>query len=194
MSYTLSSRGSAQLLDPHPGPPTSAAFPVTVFLPWRRVLPGHGARRQRNWKLRLAPTSGDAMLMLQKDYLPNVQPGSSSPTTVAGGRALQKAANENYLLLPQSGQAAIPAGTYYVAVASEGQNPYSNVYGSNSCNYTLTSFGMLTYTNLGNVNAVRSCAPTTPGPARSTSSSLPSPTPRVRCGWIAKAAIRSAAE
>ncbi|MEI2726893.1 MAG: hypothetical protein V9H26_26330 [Verrucomicrobiota bacterium] len=156
MTYTIASRGigtnfSIPILDlPHLGSVTSNGLPVSEAAYYRVTVPPG----QRNWKLRLAPTSGEAMLMLQKDYLPNVAAGGSSPTTVNGGRALQKAGNEQYLLLPPAGQALIPSGTYYLAVASEGVNPHSSYYGSNSCNFTLTSYGPLAYTNLGNVNPV----------------------------------------
>ncbi|MGC3957429.1 MAG: hypothetical protein QM813_05550 [Verrucomicrobiota bacterium] len=156
MSYTLASRGigtnfSIPILDlPFTGSVSSNGLPVREAAYYKVTVPPN----QRNWKLRLAPTSGEAMLMLQKDYLPNVAAGGSSPTTVNGGRAMQKAGNEQYLLLPNAGQAVIPGGTYYVAVASEGMNPHSPYYGSNSCNFTLTSYGALTYTNVGNVNPV----------------------------------------
>lgn len=154
MSYTLFSRGigtnfSIPIYDlPYVGSASSNGLPVSEAAYYRVTVP----TGQRNWKLRLAPTSGEAMLMLQKDYLPNVLAGGSSPATVNGGRALQKAGNEQYLLMPLPGQTTIPGGTYYVAVASEGVNPRSGFYGSNSCNFTVTSYGALVYTNLGNVN------------------------------------------
>jgi len=154
MSYTLFSRGigtnlSIPIYDlPFIGSASSNGLPVSEAAYYRVTVPSG----LRNWKLRLAPTSGDALLMLQKDYLPNVMAGGSSPTTVSGGRSLQKAGNEQYLLMPLAGQATIPGGTYYVAVASEGLNPHSSYYGSNSCDFTVTSYGALIYTNLGNVN------------------------------------------
>jgi hypothetical protein len=156
MSYTIASRGigtnfSIPILDlPYAGSVSSNGLPVREAAYYKVTVPPN----QRNWKLRLAPTSGEAMLMLQKDYLPNVVAGGSSPTTVSGGRALQKSGNEQYLLLPPAGQSVIPGGTYYVAVASEGMNPRSGYYGSNSCNFTLTSYGAISYTNVGNVNPV----------------------------------------
>ncbi len=154
MTYTLVSRGigtnfSIPILDlPYVGSVSSNGLPVAEAAYYRVTVPPG----QRNWKLRLTPTGGEAMLMLQKDFLPNVAASDSSPATVAGGRELQKAGNEQYLLFPPAGQATIPGGTYYLASASEGMNPHSGYYGSNSCSYTLTSYGALVYTNLGNVN------------------------------------------
>ena len=154
MTYTIASRGIGTNLSipvfelPFVGSASSNGLRASEAAYYRVTVPAD----QRNWKLRLAPTVGEAMLILQKDYLPNVAAGGSSPTTVSGGRALKKSGNEQYLLLPTAGQSTIPAGTYYIAVVSEGQNPLSYRYGSNTCNFVITSFGALAYTNLGNVN------------------------------------------
>jgi large repetitive protein len=102
-----------------------------------------------NWKLRLANTSGECLIALQKDALPSVAAGGTTPTLLYGGRKLQKAGNEQYLLLPNPGQTNIVAGTYYLLVASEGVNPSPPTIGSNSCSYVLTSYGVQTVTNLG---------------------------------------------
>ena len=42
--------------------------------------------------------------LLQKDYLPNVVAGGATPTSVNGGRELQKVGDEQYLLFPLAGQ------------------------------------------------------------------------------------------
>ncbi|MFZ0826717.1 MAG: PKD domain-containing protein, partial [Verrucomicrobiia bacterium] len=56
-----------------------------------------------SWQVRLAPTAGDALLLVQKDYLPNVVSGGSavygSPAP-DGGIKLYKAGNQHYTLLP----------------------------------------------------------------------------------------------
>ena len=109
---------------------------------------------QPNWKLHLENTLGESMFALQKDYLPNISASTGYPFDVAGGRELQKAGNENYLLLPKPGQTNLPGGTYYLAVISEGMNPSGNRIGSNACGFTFTSYGPLLYTNLGTVGAV----------------------------------------
>jgi len=105
-----------------------------------------------SWRLRLGTNSGEALLMLQKDALPNVGAGGYPPTYLYGGRKLQKAGNEQYLLMPSSGQSNLAAGTYYLAVASEGMNPVYPYLGTNSSSYTLTSYGMLSVSNIGTVD------------------------------------------
>ena len=160
MSYTLVSRGigtnlSIPILDlPFTGSVGSNGLPAREAAYYKVTVPSG----LKNWKLRLTPTSGEAMLMLQKDYLPNIAVGGTSPTQVAGGRKLQKAGNEQFLQLPQAGQSLIPGGTYYVAVASEGLNPYSSYIGSNSCNFTLTSYGSLVYSNLGTISTTEAAS------------------------------------
>src|SRR5208283_518056 len=57
--------------------------------------------------------------------------------------------NQQYLQLPQNGQSNIVAGTYYLAVISQGQNPANSVIGSNFCSFAVTSFGNAVVTNLG---------------------------------------------
>jgi hypothetical protein len=104
-----------------------------------------------NWKLRLTTVSGESMLAIQKDYLPNVSAGGSAPNLLTGGRKLQKAGNEQYLMLPPNGQSTIVSGTYYLLVASEGINPNPPTIGSNSSSFSLTSYGVQPVTNLGPV-------------------------------------------
>jgi hypothetical protein len=104
------------------------------------------------WRLRLATNSGDALFMLQKDALPNVGAGSHVPTSLGGGRKMQKPGNEQYLLMPFSGQSNIVAGTYYLAVASEGVNPSYPTIGSNSSSFSLTTYGSLSVSNIGTVD------------------------------------------
>jgi hypothetical protein len=104
------------------------------------------------WRLRLATNSGDTLFMLQKDALPNVGAGNQVPTSIGGGRKMQKPGNEQYLLMPPNGQSNVVAGTYYLAVASEGQNPSYPYLGTNSSSFTLTSYGYLSLSNIGTVD------------------------------------------
>ena len=104
-----------------------------------------------SWRLELSNNVGESLLMLQKDALPNVAAGGQAPYTLYGGRAMQKAGNEQYLMMPVSGQSNIVAGTYYIGVASEGMNPHSPYLGTNSSSFTLTSYGVEPVTNLGPV-------------------------------------------
>ena len=102
-----------------------------------------------SWKVRLANLSGETDLSVQESALPNVDAGGSAPTYLYGGRKMQKAGNEQYVLLPASGQSNIVAGTYYLTVASEGMNPSAPYLGTNSSAYVLTSFGVESVSNLG---------------------------------------------
>jgi hypothetical protein len=49
-------------------------------------------------------------------------------------------------------QSNIVAGTYYLAVASEGMNPNPPYLGTNSSSFSLTSYGVLNVTNIGTVD------------------------------------------
>jgi hypothetical protein len=124
-----------------------------------------------SWRVNVTTTSGDALLLVQKDYLPNSQaapyPGNpeysegSAAYPVytydavylpSGGIKMQKVGNEHYLILPQEGQTTVPAGTYYLTVASEGvgSTPGLNV-GSNATSYVVQSLGSLPVLNLGTI-------------------------------------------
>ena len=63
-----------------------------------------------SWRLELSTNSGEALLMIQKDALPNVDAGGSAPTYLYGGRKMEKAGNEQYLMMPASGQTNIGGG------------------------------------------------------------------------------------
>jgi hypothetical protein len=106
-----------------------------------------------SWRLELSNNVGETLLMLQKDFLPNIAAGGAPAYNVSGGREMQKTGNEQYLMLPPPSQSNLVAGTYYVAVASEGMNPSGGYLGTNSSSYTLTSFGVLGVANIGTVDA-----------------------------------------
>lgn len=157
MNYTILSRGigtnfSIPIFNlPFNGSVTNNGLAVREAAYYKVTVPPN----QPNWKLRLAATSGEALMEIQKDFLPSVTPGGTSPAQLAGGRRLQKAGNEHFLQLPQAGQSVIPGGTYYILVASQGQNPNTpySYTGSNSCNFVLSSLGSLGYSNLGTISA-----------------------------------------
>src|SRR5205085_9957016 len=108
-----------------------------------------------SWKVKLSPTSGEALLLVQKDALPNVVSGGSalpsSPWPLIGGKKMQKAGDEHYVLLPSDGQTNLLAGTYYLAVVSEGINPHDSRIGTGSSDYVLASQGSLPVNDLGTV-------------------------------------------
>ncbi len=153
-SYTLVSRGIGTNMTIPVGSMNFSNGVVTTSAPAREVayyslvVPTNTP----SWRLKLGTNSGESLLMLQKDALPNIAAAGNPPNFLYGGRKLQKAGNEQYLMLPSSGQSNIVAGTYYLAVASEGMNPsYPNI-GSNSSSFTLTSYGSLSISNIGTVD------------------------------------------
>ena len=104
-----------------------------------------------SWKVRLAVTTGDSVLAVQKDYLPNVLAATTPSVQIAGGYRVAKAGSEHYVLLPAPGLAFLPAGRYYILVASLGASPdlVNNRAGTGSSLYTITSQGPLPVEELG---------------------------------------------
>ena len=154
MSYSLASRGIG------PGysiPVTPLAFSNGVA--WISNLPPREAAYFQvtvppgcdSWKTRLSTNSGEALLMVQKDALPSVAAGALSPLTFSGGRWVQKAGDEEYTLMQPGTNGPLPAGTYYLAVAGEGQNPdrVQGRAGGGTTTASLRSLGTLAPVALG---------------------------------------------
>jgi len=163
MSYTLLSRGigdgqtiSIQDLAFSGGSATNSGLAVREAAYYRVQIPSNTP----SWKLRLTPTSGDASLVVQKDALPNVEAGRTygwrqhDALGFHGGNRMQKAADEQCVVLPRPGETNIAAGTYYLAVVSEGLgvNSSSGWIGSGTSDYVLESLGAMPWTDLGTVN------------------------------------------
>jgi hypothetical protein len=114
-----------------------------------------------SWKVRLAHASegGETLLLCQKGALPNVMAGrqwsgsSGSALGLSGGIRMQKTGNEHYLLLPEAGRSVIPGGKYYLAVVSEGVNPWDDRIGFGSSSYVLESLGELRPWDLGELRS-----------------------------------------
>ena len=100
-------------------------------------------------RLKLAADVGESLLIVQRDFVPNVGASGNSPTS--GGAKISKLGDELYYLLPSSGQSNVTAGTYFIGVVSEGMNPTSNRIGTNSSSATLTSLGELPVTDIGSL-------------------------------------------
>ena len=119
MTYTIASRGigtnfSIPILDL---PFTRAACPATVCPCARRLITKSPCRPISGTGNSAWPRpAAKPCSCCKRITCPTSLPAGSSPTLVNGGRALQKAGNEQYLLLPPAGQSVIPGGTYYVAV------------------------------------------------------------------------------
>ncbi len=106
-----------------------------------------------SWKLHMVPAAGhEALMLVRKDVLPNMAASSqytSDTTSHYTGTKRQKtvqSTSTNTLHMTLMAQRPIPflAGTYYVAVVSEGQNPPNgSTLGSGAVDYTLTSHGVM---------------------------------------------------
>jgi large repetitive protein len=84
--------------------------------------------------------------VLLTNSVPNVLTG----TTSGSGKSMRKLGNEHYLRVPDQKQSTLTAGTNYLAVISEGQDPASaNTLGTNSSSFSITSVGELAVLDLG---------------------------------------------
>jgi hypothetical protein len=151
MSYTLVSRGIGTGFTI---PITPLAFTGTNVL--SNLQPRSVAYFQvdipsnsPNWKISLSTNTGDSLLVIQRGIIPNVAAAASAPTTLNGGRVVKKTGDEYYRLLPDANQSNILAGTYYLAVVSEGVGPTSSRAGTNTSSATLVSAGAISHLNLG---------------------------------------------
>ncbi len=124
MSYTLLSRGigAGQAIPvedlPFLGSATNLAMPPREAAYYRVVVPSNAP----SWKLRLAPTGGESMMVIRNGSLPNIENNLAS-AGIGAGKKMQKAGHEHFVFLPSSGLTNLPPGTNYIAVVSEGINP-----------------------------------------------------------------------
>ncbi|MCA9513614.1 MAG: hypothetical protein KC635_01610, partial [Myxococcales bacterium] len=108
----------------------------------------------RSWEVDLDPALGEAMLAVNVDAIPSsfasgvsVLPGGNRQ-----GARRQKAGPERYYRYPRSAERAIDGGTFYLAVAAEGQDPYNASYiGTGPTDVTLTSVGEAPEVGAGSV-------------------------------------------
>ena len=107
-----------------------------------------------SWQVRLALTHGDGMLAIRKDGLPNYGAASTTPVMNLAGCKMQKTGNEHFALLATPNATDIPAGTYYLAVVSEGvsPSPATGRIGSGTSDYTLQSIGTIPVQDAGTID------------------------------------------
>ncbi|HUA66043.1 MAG TPA: hypothetical protein VME24_09355 [Alphaproteobacteria bacterium] len=108
-----------------------------------------------SWQVEVDTNVGQSILLIQKSWLPDSSANNGSAWSLSGGRVMAKTGDQQYLMMPYTSTSPsnIVAGTYYLAVVSEGQNPGGNVVGTNYSSFTLHSWGPITVTNLGTVDA-----------------------------------------
>jgi hypothetical protein len=118
---------------------------------WHRVVV---PTNTPSWDLGLDLPMGDGFFVFRKDGLPNygaTAGAASSPTNLVGC-LVRKTGDEHFLLLPNSPNTNVLAGTYYVGMVAEGQSPSATQAGSNTCSFTFSSQGQLVPFNLGTVD------------------------------------------
>ncbi len=90
---------------------------------------------------------GESTMAVKKNALPNMAATESADANQStSGRAArrQKAGDEFYYQYVASGQTALTAGTWYFALTSEGQNPFSSSYiGTGTSSFRFKSLGRL---------------------------------------------------
>jgi large repetitive protein len=111
---------------------------------YRVVIPSNTV----SWKVKLNGLSGESMLAMLRNALPNSDTINSSGT-LNYGKSMQKLGNETFVLLPNPGETNIPPGTNYIAVIAEGVNPgNTGRIGPGSSSYVLST-GPMPVTDLG---------------------------------------------
>ena len=94
----------------------------------------------KSWGLNLAPTLGEARLVLRFGSLPNSS-ASYGYGTEGYGTKREKNGEEYFYKYPEPGKTTVSAGYYYIGVISEGQSPSGSNIGTGGVSYTLTSLG-----------------------------------------------------
>jgi len=98
----------------------------------------------KSWSVKLEPTLGEALMEMRQGALPNMLAitGATSDSTYYAGTRRQKGGREFFYKYAVNPQTTITAGTYYIAVIGEGQNPPNDyTIGTGGVSYTLTSIG-----------------------------------------------------
>ncbi len=156
-SYTLLSRGigAGQTLAVNDLDFAGGQFEVPALAPreaayYRIVVPPNTP----SWKLRLAPTTGEALLLVQAGLVPNVALQTFGGIHTGNGTRQRKEGNEHFSIFPAEGQDFVPAGVNYVAVVSEGAGgQFNSKIGTSPVAFRLDSVGPSPVVDLGEVPA-----------------------------------------
>ncbi|MBA4146869.1 MAG: hypothetical protein H0X66_02055 [Verrucomicrobia bacterium] len=97
----------------------------------------------RSWRVKLTVNTGEAMLVVSTNKVPNVE----------SAKRMQKLGTEHYLLLPDRGSDFLKSGDHYLAVVGEGANPQPGRVGTGSSSYTIQSLGQLPERDLGPITS-----------------------------------------
>ena len=159
MSYSLASRGIGL------GTTSGFSIPVVPLAFNNGVMSGTELARNAgyysvvipsntpSWRVEVDTNIGDVALVVSETALPNSNPYNYPPYDTYGGFEMNKVGDEQYLMTPPNGQSNIVAGTYYLAVVSQGTNAvFNSVLGGGSSSYTVGSYGTLSISNMGTVD------------------------------------------
>jgi large repetitive protein len=146
MNYTLVSRwiGHGLAISPQTIAWTNATVTNTVAPReadyYEVIIPPN----TRSWKVRLTTVTGEAMLVAVTNRVPNV----------LSEKRVTKLGKEHFVLLPPPNNEFLAAGTNYIAVVGEGQNPPDNTrIGTNNSTYILETLGTMPEIELGTLGA-----------------------------------------
>ncbi len=102
------------------------------------------------WKIKLTPTTGEALLVARKNFVPDLVTGFNP--YYENRIRMQKTTNEHLIVAARNDPAELGPGTWFLAVVGEGRNPSANRVGTNTTSFTLTSQGNPVPVNLGTIN------------------------------------------
>ncbi len=108
-----------------------------------------------SWKVHLQNLTGENMMAVLFDTLPNIGTLQDRSAINSAGRRMNRIGNENFVMLPPEGGTQLLAGYYYIAVVGEGEastNLLSRV-GPNTSSYTIRSVGIAPVVQLGTVSS-----------------------------------------
>jgi len=159
MAYTVSTRGigsgysiPVKDLDFAGGSITNLGLGARDLAVYRVLI----TNDTTSWKVKLKTTSGEALLAIAKDLMPNINAaiGGTVVNTFTAGKKMQRSGSEHFVELPLTGSTKLFPGTYYLVVVSEGLTAQSNPnrIGSGSSDYVLQSIGLMPETDLGTLN------------------------------------------
>ncbi len=156
MSYTLQSRGIGTSysigvvdLDYAGGSATNLALGPRDLAVYRVAVSSNAP----SWKVKLTPTSGDALMAMAKGHIPNITAAAngSVTNTQTAGKKMLKISNEHFVQLPLDWETNLFGGTYYIVVVSEGIiKPADPTWiGAGPASYFLQSLGPMPEIDLG---------------------------------------------
>lgn len=151
ISYTIHSRAVLKSEVTTLANTAAASQEITDLAPWdiqyfKTTVPAG----QPSWEWSLDPSLGDVLLAVRRGGIPGSSGISQGGEAgVLQGVLMSKTGGERFTLLPPQGEANVPAGEYFLAVVSLGQDPSPGQVGTGTSSATLTNEAVLDVPNLG---------------------------------------------